>query len=340
VSDQKPAGFDFSNAEILASALHTQLLARQRAVLEHDMKNVVHGLLSGTELLAKSLTIESARVTPAECLTLLQQQLSRVQTTLHRILNEVAPLPQEPEDIDLAELLAEGAHALRHQLQLFNVQNTVPQGLKVRASRARLRDVLLFALLDCIDRAPARSRIAITTDRANDNTRVTLTVQHARDASVQIPDLLPTIAPLAELDGGRLEFTNADARERTVTLSLPLLTETDAPGAEALELLVVDANHDAADSLALLVQLDGVGAQACYGIDSAIESIRARAPRFVVVDLDGSVDSRSLLRTIRSASGQQPRVIGLSHSQSEVIPGCDAYLRKPLDLEALRRAMR
>jgi CheY-like chemotaxis protein len=340
VSDSKPAGFDFSSAEILASALHTQLLARQRAVLEHDMKNIVHGLLSGTELLAKSLTVESARVTPAECLKLLQQQLSRVQTTLHRILDEVAPPLKEPADIDLAELLTECTHALRHQLQLFNVQSTVPQGLKVRAARARLRDVVLFTLLDCIDRAPARSRIAVTADRALDGTRVTLTVQHARDPSVDIPDLLPIIAPLAELDGGRLEFTNGDAGERSVRLSLPLLSEKDAPASEALELLVVDANHDAADSLTMLVQLDGVGAHPCYDIDSAIESIRSRAPRFVIVDLDGSVDSRSLLRTIRGASGQQPRVIGLSHSQAEVIPGFDVYLRKPLDLEALRRAMR
>src|SRR5688572_990787 len=105
MSDQKPRSFDFTSVESLAASLHAQLLARRRATLEHDIKNVVHGLMSGTELLSKSLTATSARITPAECLTLLQQQLTRAQATFHRILDEVAPAPDAVADIELAELV-------------------------------------------------------------------------------------------------------------------------------------------------------------------------------------------------------------------------------------------
>ncbi|HVF18167.1 MAG TPA: hypothetical protein VNA21_14700, partial [Steroidobacteraceae bacterium] len=125
MTDSTKPGFHFSDAELLASALHAQLLGRRRATIEHDLKNVVHGLMSGTELLAKSLTATSARITPAECVSLLQQQLSRAQATLHRILDEVAPVDQGVMDVDVGELVNECIHALRHQLQMLDVQTSI-----------------------------------------------------------------------------------------------------------------------------------------------------------------------------------------------------------------------
>jgi CheY-like chemotaxis protein len=337
VSERSNQSFDLSGVEALASALRAQVLARMRAVLEHDIKNVLHGMLSGTELLSKSLSANSPRVTPAECLVLLQQQLSRAQTTFHRILDDVTPASEDPADIDLAQLAGDCAHALRHQLQMFNAQLTVPAGLKVHAARDRLKDIVMFLLLDSIDRAPARSRIEISAQRVPDDASVTLMVDHTQDPSVRLPELLPTLAALVQSFGGRLNATTNDG-QRSVRLFLPL-SNSAATTNDALDLLIVDANPDAADSLAMLAQLEGFGAQSRYDIASATAALHANAPRAVIVDLDGSVDGRSLLRTIRSSSGRQPRAIGLSHSHTETIPGFDAYLRKPLDLAALRRAL-
>ena len=338
MSEAKPPTFDFSSVEMLAAALHAQLLARRRATLEHDIKNVVHGLLSGTELLSKSLSTSSARITPTECLTLLQQQLSRVQTTLNRILDEVAPAPQPPAEIELAELVTDCTHALRHQLQPFNVQIAVPQALRLRASRARLKDALLFAMLDCIDLSPSRARLAISAARSADGTRGTLGLEHPVDATRPSTSLLAMIAPLLTANDIDIQITTPNVDARAVELSFPLIAVT-APDTDAPDLLIVDANRDGADSLVMLVQLEGFRAEACYDAMSAMEWVRTRMPKAVLVDLDGSVDSRKLVRTIRSANGQQPRLIGLSLSPMETIAGLDASFRKPLDVQALRRSM-
>lgn len=319
---------------MLADALHSQLLARRRATLEHDIKNVVHGLMSGTELLAKSLTASSARITPSECLGLLQQQLGRVQTTLHRILDEVAPPPQALADIDLAELVGECTHALRHQLQAFRPQSHVPAGLTVRVPRARCKDILMFVLLDCLDRAPAHSNVVIGAHASSDERLVKLSVRHGEAASAGPPTLLAAIAPLLATATARVDFI-ANAGERTVEVALPLATAE----ATSTDVLFVDANRDAADSLVMLAQLDGLGAAACYDIHQAAAAVQSQSPRAIVVDLDGSVDSRSLVRTLRSEHATSPRVIGLSHAHFESIPGVDAYLKKPLELAELRRAI-
>lgn len=332
-SQQSP-GFDFSSTQVLADALHSQLLARRRATLEHDIKNVVHGLMSGTELLAKSLTASSARITPAECLNLLQQQLGRVQTTLNRILDEVAPPPQAVADVDLAELVTECTHALRHQLQSFRPQSHVTAGLTVRVPRARCKDILLFVLLDCLDRAPAHSNIVIAAHELREQRVVKLLVRHSDAASAGSTTLPAAIAPLLATEHARVELSTT-GDERTVAVTLPLAVAVAA----STDVLFVDANRDAADSLVMLAQLDGLGAAACYDIRAAAAVVQAQAPRAVIVDLDGSVDSRSLVRTIRSEHSTSPRVIGLSHSHFESIPGVDAYLRKPLELAALRRAI-
>jgi hypothetical protein len=332
VSDQKPRAFDFTSLESLAASLHAQLLARRRATLEHDIKNVVHGLMSGTELLSKSLTATSARITPAECLTLLQQQLTRAQGTLNRMLDEVAPVADAAADIEIAEIVAECTHALRHQLQPFTVQVDVPQGIKLRGVRSRLKDALQFAVLDCVDRAPQRSPIAIVA--RSGESRGTLSIQHAEDAA-QKPSPLLSIAPLLAPDDIRID-SEGNGTERTVRLSFPPLA---SEASLQLDLLIVDANRDGADSLVMLVQLEGFKAEACYDSASALEAIRSRTPRAIMVGLDGTLDGRALIRTIRNASARTPRIIGLSHGHLEPIAGLDVQLRMPLDLSALRRAM-
>jgi CheY-like chemotaxis protein len=331
MTESTKPGFDFSEAELLASALHAQLLKRRRATIEHDLKNVIHGLMSGTELLAKSLTATSARITPAECISLLQQQLSRAQATLHRILDDVSPAEDQIVDVDVAELVTECTHALRHQLQMLDVQTSLTPALKIHVARGRFKDALLCVLLDCVDRMPPRGRISISVNVSGN--RVTVSIQHVQTIDTA-SHTLATMAKVLHADGAQLQMETS-ANGRTVQIDIALVQSREVSG--ALELLIVDANRDAADSLAMLAQLEGFTTAAAYDLAGANESIRTRSPKIVLIDLDGSVDSGSLVRTIRSAGGQQPRVIGLSHSHAENAEGLDSHLRKPLDPAALRR---
>jgi CheY-like chemotaxis protein len=334
MANKNETAFIFEGPELLASALHAQLLARRRATLEHDLKNVVHSLLSGTELLGKSLSTASARITPGECLSLLQQQLGRAQATLTGMLDEIAPLEVEVGDIDLSKLVNECAHALRHQLQLMDLQTSIEASLTICGHRARLKDALLCAVLDCVDAAPPRSQLTLSASRAE--SRALLQIQHAQDAAKPRSSVMPFIGELLNADGALLEIDSA-ATERRITISLPLAASKATARSGAPRLLIVDANRDAADSLAMLVQLDGFDAEAAYDLEAAVQSARSASPAAVLIDLDGSIDSAALIRKLRDERAFAARIIGLTHSaERRAIADVDAQLRKPLDPAALQ----
>lgn len=319
--------------ELLASALHAQLLMRRRATLEHDIKNVVHGLLSGTELLSKALHTNAARISPAECLSLLQQQLGRAQTTLNRMLEDIAPSDVAISTIDLAAVVQDCTHAVRHQLQTLTVQVSVEPGSKVRIQAARFKDLLMSILLGCVDQATERSRCELSA--ASEPMRVILTIRHS----------LSSDAPLANGEAIREVLAaddihmsvSASAHERRIELSIPRVVE-DVSAADLTAIVIVDGNRDAADSLAMLTQIEGYDPVASYDVDSALNAVKSRMPAAVLVDLDGSVDSAMLIRKIRTDS-INIRLIGLSHSSTRRNGDADAYLGKPLDLRALRKIL-
>lgn len=327
--------FVFEGTELLARALHAELLARRRATFEHDLKNVMHGLLSGTELLSKALATSSPRIPPAECLALLQQQLARAQGTLNHLLDEIAPAETAPSDIDLANLIEECTHALRHQLQRFELTMSVDSQLTIRANRARLKDALMCMLLDAMDHAAARSTLTLTARHEQDDI-AHLELRHTL-SDAPPSEALAYIDEIVRPDAGSIELTT-ESGSRTIVVRFPTASAA-AVDANARRLVIVDANRDAADSLAMLVQLEGFEAQAAYDVESAVQSARARPTLAVVLDVDGSVDADDAIARLRASSKSPVRIVGMSHGTEQRIANLDAQLRKPLDLSALRAAL-
>lgn len=334
MSDSTNPPFAFEGAELLASALHAQLIARRRATFEHDLKNVIHGLLSGTELLGKALATTSARIPPAECLALLQQQLTRAQATLHGILDEVAPATAPSADIELAALLEECSHDLRHQLQRYELVMQVEPDLRVHAQHSRLKDAMLYTLLECMDHAPLRSRLTWSARREGDGA-IAVELRHAlkgtsSDAAFKL------IATLLGSETARVDVTS-DATERRVSIRLPLAVaaRTSSGGTR---LLIVDPNRDAADSLAMLLQLDGYDTQVAYDAASALRASSTHKPEVIVLDVDAPFDPAAVLNELRSID-PNVRIVGLGHAVEPQLKGIHAQLRKPLDSQALRRAL-
>lgn len=334
MSDSTKPPFAFEGTQLIASALHAQLLARRRATFEHDLKNIIHGLLSGTELLGKALATNSPRIPPAECLALLQQQLNRAQSTLHHILEQVAPDDAPPSTIELAMLVDECAHDLRHQLQRFDLVLQIEPQLKVRASRTRLKNVLLFALLESLDRSPLHSTLTLSAQRASEDS-IELQLRHSTTNS-PTAQAFASLAMLLELDDGRIEVTTtSDAR--TVSIRLPSVSDASAQPTLG-RLLIVDSNRDSADSLAMLLQLEGYDAHAAYDASSAVRTAQAQPADALVLDLDGPIDVASLITQLRA---EEPtlRIYGLSHTTEPRISQVDAQLRKPLDPQVLRATL-
>lgn len=335
MSDSTNPPFVFEGAELLASALHAQLLARRQATFEHDLKNVVHGLLSGTELLRKAFATNSARISPAECLTLLQQQLARAESTLHHMLAEVVPAAAPTSDIDLTELIEECTHDLRHQLQRFKVDTSLEPHLKVRAQRPRLKNALLGVLLETTDHAPLSSTLILNA-RRDDADRVVVEIRHAFVDSMP-SGLLAAINEMLQLEDVRVDVATSPG-ERCLSMRLPMAAQP-ATSPDANRLIIVDANRDAADSLAMLVQLEGFETQVAYDIESGLQYARARAPSALIIDVDGSVDSTTLIARLREEMRSTIRIIGMSYSPEPSLADVDAQLRKPLDPGALRSVL-
>jgi hypothetical protein len=166
--------FEFEGIRLLSSALHAQLMERRRSTLEHDLKNALHGLVSGTELLSKALTATSPRITPAECLSLLQQQITRAQHDLNRMLDEIAPAVLETIEFDLQELLVECRHDLRHDLQNVELTTDLGPRLRIRGCRPRLKDALLYLLFGAMDTMRPATAIELTTRAYGDTATIEL----------------------------------------------------------------------------------------------------------------------------------------------------------------------
>lgn len=335
MSDSNKPPFVLEGTQLLASALHAQLLARRRPTFEHDLKNVIHGLMSGTELLNKALATSSPRITPAECLKLLQQQLGRTQVTLHGMLDEIAPPSAQATEIALSELLQECLHDVRHQLQRYELTSDIEPGLQIRAHRPLLKDVLLYLLTDAMDRAPLSSTFDLNAKRAGSD-EASIELRYSLLDAARAPTSLTLIGEMLANDGIKTDV-DIEVLDVRVGMRLPLV-QARALG-PAHRLLIVDANRDAADSLAMLAQLEGFDAHAAYDLESALQWTRARSPAALLVDADGSIDFPALVARIRSELSSLPRFIGLSHSAGPQNSALDAQFPKPLNPDALRRLL-
>ncbi len=108
-------------------------------------------------------------------------------------------------------------------------------------------------------------------------------------------------------------------------------------------ILVVDDDHDAADSLALLLTLLGHEVRTVYDGPAALRAAHGRLPRFVLLDIGlPGMDGYEVARRLREQPGRDAvRVIALTGYGREEDKrrareaGCDAHLTKPADLDAL-----
>jgi CheY-like chemotaxis protein len=333
MDDSNHPSFDLKGSELLAAALHAQLLTRRRGAFEHDLKNVVHGLLSGTELLAKALTTNPPRFPPAECLRLLQQQLGRAQDTLDRMLEEIAPSEGVAREVDLQQVIEECAHDLRHQLQRFEHRAALEPLLIVRAQRAQLKNVVLSVLIEAMDQAPAGTALTLSLRREGGHGRVE--IRHASTGATRAAalSLAQQILPALQI------AATVTAGERCISITLPLVDPPIAPQADnAARVIIVDANRDATDSLVMLLKLEGLEAVAAYDAVSALQSAHAHAPTTFVIDVDGSIDSAAFIAQLRTEF-PSARILGLSHNEEPAAARVDAQLRKPLDPQALHEVL-
>jgi len=117
---------------------------------------------------------------------------------------------------------------------------------------------------------------------------------------------------------------------------------TDDSGGCARRVLVVDDNRDAADSLAVLLRLEGHEAAVAYSGESALEVLAHADPDFVLLDIGlPGMDGYEVGRRMRSAGARACIIALTGYGQQEdrqrsADAGFAAHLVKPVDIDVLK----
>jgi PAS domain S-box-containing protein len=157
---------------------------------------------------------------------------------------------------------------------------------------------------------------------------------------------------LAEMHGGSVQcFSGGLGQGSTFTLRLPRFVDAidmpkqmDSAHPASERVLIVDDNSDAADSLALFLELEGHQTMAVYSAESALQQVTLFAPQVVLLDIGlPRMDGYEVARRLR-ANSSSVRLIALTgygqeeDKQRTAAAGFDAHLTKPVDLAALKES--
>ena len=169
---------------------------------------------------------------------------------------------------------------------------------------------------------------------------------------------LALVKALIDLHDGTVHAESpGPGRGTEVVLRLPLATEEEAIMADApaeagagqpRRCLVIEDNADAAESMALLLQLSGHQTEVAFEGATGLELARRFRPEVVLCDigLPGALDGYAVARAFRAEPGlRRAYLIALTgYGQEEdrrraLDAGFDAHLTKPADLDELRRLL-
>ncbi|SAL85470.1 PAS/PAC sensor hybrid histidine kinase [Caballeronia arvi] len=221
--------------------------------------------------------------------------------------------------------------------------------------RVELR--LLSAWWRCVPKTSGRAIEPNTIDRILDLFGQKKDPGAARDEGGLGIGLMLTRS-LIELHGGRIEVQSAGrGRGALFTIWLPALERATLPtrssspltfAAEgALKVLVVDDNEDSADSMAMLVEIDGHLVRKTYGAAQGISVASEFGPDLVLLDLSMPLMSGyDALPRIREAVRNEAFVVagmtgfGLKEDRQRTkSAGFDAHLTKLVALPELERVI-
>jgi CheY-like chemotaxis protein len=115
-----------------------------------------------------------------------------------------------------------------------------------------------------------------------------------------------------------------------------------------MRILVVDDNVDAADSIALLLGMDGFEARSVHGSLAALDTVGSFKPDVVLLDIGLPVlDGYEVAQRLRVFRWEQPiRIVALSgygqqaDREKAARAGFDDYLVKPVEPTALTEFLR
>jgi signal transduction histidine kinase/ActR/RegA family two-component response regulator len=291
--------------------------------------------------------------------------VSRITLGQITLRNDRVPLRRALEDA--LDAIAPAALAAGHELDV----KLPPPDIEISGDATRLSQIFQNLLDNAIKYTPQGGRILLRAERIEGHVRVSVS-----DSGIGIPaerqerifDLFTRVHPedgiktnglgiglslarrLIELHGGRIDVASEGPDRGSVfTVYLPAAVPLPAAAADpepkkpaaggTRRVLVVDDNRDAADSLAMILEMSGTEVAVAYDGEQALVLIEEETPDVVLMDIGMPVmDGYEVARRIRSTpGGERFHLVALTgwgqadDKERALSTGFDEHLTKPVD---------
>jgi PAS domain S-box-containing protein len=258
----------------------------------------------------------------------------------------------------------------RHQLSL-----SVPDHLQVHGDPLRLAQVLSNLLTNAAKYTAPGGQIRVTGEQKGGELVISVEDNGIGIDAQDLPKVFGMFAQLrsaqdhsagglgiglalakgiVELHGGRIEAASAGAGQGsrfTVTLpgipapEIPASDEREtikAPAATGKRILLADDNRDAAESLAILLRLEGHEVELAHDGETALRKYTEHRPDVALLDIGmPKKNGYEVARQIRAANGHEALLIAVtgwaqdSDKARSKAAGFDHHLTKPIEPDTL-----
>jgi PAS domain S-box-containing protein len=348
------------------------------AMLAHELRNPLSPILNSVYTLQSTATPERlAQVN--ETYELIMRQVKHMSRLLDDLLDVARlnkgkiNLRKEPVDINeiilrCVELNRPSAETRHHEV----VKNLSSQPLIVNGDQTRLEQIISNLLTNAIKYTEPNGRIEIRSSFVDN-----WVVVSVKDNGIGIaPHLMPKLfelfaqasrsldraqgglgiglalsQDLARMHGGEIQARSDGLGQGSeFVVRLPLLQVKSMKNAQRhhavkaikpLRTLIVDDNHDAADSLAILLREKGFDTQQVYDGATALKKVNVYAPEVILLDIGLlGLDGYTCCELLREA-GYQGYIVAITGYGTEddkrraSQSGFNCHMTKPVDPEEL-----
>lgn len=353
------------------------------ATLAHELRNPLAPLRSGLEYIASP---ESDPQLAHQAQAIMKRQLEHLGRLVDDLLDitriKRGGLNLRFAECDLRELLETAAQMVEPNLRQANqsFEFEVPdEPLLVRGDADRLIQVFGNLLFNAYKFTPDGGTIRVQAVAERD--RATIRIidtgngmseehlsrvfelfaqvgEHSSNRPVGLGVGLALAKQIVDLHKGQIYATSAGpGRGSTFTVSLVLLRQKPVSSTQrgfgnlavqaAKRVLVVDDNKDAADTISLLLGIDGHDVSVVYSGLEAIERCEATHPDVVLLDLgmpdlSGYEVAKAILSSDRGAGVRLIALTGWGQEEDfdrSIAAGFQAHLVKPVSLSSLRESI-
>ncbi|HEX5122823.1 MAG TPA: ATP-binding protein, partial [Rhodanobacteraceae bacterium] len=347
------------------------------AMLAHELRNPLAPIRNAGEVLSR---LQLGEPRAEQAVGVVQRQI----TTLTRLVDDLLDVSRitrgrvelQMKPVQLSDVVSQAVEMIEPLVKekRQRLSTTTYRALRVQGDPARLVQCVANVLTNAVKYTDAGGTIQLEVREDDGDALVSVTdngIGIPADLQARVFDLfvqgeraldrsqgglgigLSVVKRLVEMHGGRVSVASEGAgRGSRFEMRLPLLervapAEVRAPAIEVTprRILVVDDNEDAADSLTMVLQLDGHEVACAYTGEDALVLAPAFRPDIALLDVGlPRMDGYELASRLRAMPGfERVCLVALTgygqpgDRERALAAGFDSHLVKPAEYGALQK---